>query len=320
MGSYPLDRRCEESAAASALVRAESKIAQRRSGQLYVAAGAIAWSSAGVLQRELHVNIGTQIAGRSLFGMLTLLVFILVQHVRGSSPLRRLHWWDLALALCLCVASAAFIIALNHTSVANVLIFQAGSPLIAAAMSWRLLGESLTRVAVAAMAIALCGVAIMVGAPSGAGPLGLGLSAVTSVAFALVVVIARHRQEMSMAPATCLAQFLLLIASIPFAQPASVDSHDLAMLVAFGVGQIGVGLALLTIGAQRISAAEIAVISLLEVVLGPFWVWLFLAEVPPLATVVGGVLVIGAAVMLALAQGPAADAHTSEHAVPDAHP
>ena len=125
-----------------------------------------------------------------------------------------MNWWDLALAVCLCIASAAFITALNHTSVANVLIFQAGSPLIAAAISWWLLGEALSRRAVLAMAIALGGVAIMVGAPSGDSALGLGLSAVTSVSFALVVVIARHRQEMSMAPAMCLSQFLLLIVSL----------------------------------------------------------------------------------------------------------
>jgi drug/metabolite transporter (DMT)-like permease len=310
-----------ESAARPARVRPGPAISRRRAGQLYVAAGAIAWSSAGVLQRELHVNVGTQIAGRSLFGLLTLLAFILVQHARGTSRLRRLHWWDLALALCLCVASAAFVIALNHTSVANVLIFQAGSPLIATAISWRLLGEPLTGRVVIAMAVALCGVAIMVGAPSGDSPLGLGLSAVTSASFALVVVIARHRRDVSMAPATCLSQFLLLIGSIPFAQPASVDTHDLVMLVAFGVGQIGVGLALLTIGAQRISAAEISVISLLEVVLGPLWVWLFLAEVPPVATVVGGALVIGAAIMLALSESPDPDPHPhASEPAQDAHP
>ena len=287
-------------AARSRRVRSGPAISRRRTGQLYVAAGAFAWSSAGVLQRELHVDVGTQIAGRSLFGMLTLLAFVLALHARGTSPLRRLDRWDLAVALCLCVASAAFIVALNHTSVANVLIFQAASPLIAAAVSWWLLGEALTRRAVVAMAVALGGVAIMVGAPSGESALGLGLSAVTSLSFALVVVIARHRQERSMAPAMCLAQLLLLILALPFARPASVNAHDLAVLIAFGVAQIGLGLALFTIGAQRISAAEISVISLLEVVLGPLWVWLCFAETPPLATVVGGILVIGAAIMLAL--------------------
>jgi drug/metabolite transporter (DMT)-like permease len=310
----------DEPMGGSALGGGRHRLSRRRSGQLYVAAGAIAWSSAGVLQRELNVNIGTQIAGRSLFGMLTLLVFILVSHVGGWSPLRRLNWWDLALAVCLCVASAAFIIALNHTSVANVLIFQAGSPLIAAAISWRLLGEPLTRRAIVAMAIALAGVAIMVGAPSHNSPLGLGLSALTAVSFALVVVIARYRQEMSMAPATCLSQFLLLLASLPFSQPGSVDAHDLVMLVAFGVGQIGLGLALLTVGAQRISAAEISVISLLEVVLGPFWVWLVFAEAPPLATVLGGGLVIGAALLLALSDAAAPEPDESERVLHDAHP
>ena len=72
------------------------------------------------------------------------------------------------------------------------------------------------------------------------------------------------------------------------------------MLIALlGVTQIGLGLAFLTMAARLIPAAEVALISLLEVVLGPLWVWLALSERPSTATLAGGVVVIAAVVLQA---------------------
>jgi drug/metabolite transporter (DMT)-like permease len=58
------------------------------------------------------------------------------------------------------------------------------------------------------------------------------------------------------------------------------------------VGQIGLGLALYTVGARLIPAAQTALIGLLEVVLGPLWVWLAYTEQPGAATLIGGAIVI----------------------------
>jgi drug/metabolite transporter (DMT)-like permease len=65
-------------------------------------------------------------------------------------------------------------------------------------------------------------------------------------------------------------------------------------MVALGVGQIGLGLVFLAIGGRLIPAAEVALITLLEVVLEPLWVWIFLSEQPGVATLVGGAIVLGA--------------------------
>ena len=77
----------------------------------------------------------------------------------------------------------------------------------------------------------------------------------------------------------------MLVLAAPFSSPGSVSLHDLGLFVALGVGQIGLGLVLLTIGARLIPAAEVALISLLEIVLGPLWVWIFLSEQPGAATI-----------------------------------
>ena len=102
-----------------------------------------------------------------------------------------------------------------------------------------------------------------------------------------------------MAPAICLSQVLVFVVASPFSHPGSIDAHDLGLIVALGVGQMGLGLAFLTIGARLIPAAEVALITLLEVVLGPLWVWMALSERPSAATLVGGGVVMGAVVLQA---------------------
>jgi drug/metabolite transporter (DMT)-like permease len=270
---------------------------------VFVALAALAWSSAGLLQRELSVDTATQVAGRALFGTAAILVFVVAAERRGVvRTFARMRLPELAVAVCTAVASSTFIVALNHTSVANVLFLQALAPLFAALIAWLGMREPVSPRTVAAMAIALVGVGVMVGSPSGAHGIGLALSAVMTLAFALSVVITRHQRDVSMAPAVCLSQLLVFVAFAPFAHPERVDASNLGLIVALGVGQIGLGLVFLTIGARLIPAAEVAVITLLEVVLGPLWVWLALREQPGAATLAGGAIVIGAVIVQATAR------------------
>jgi drug/metabolite transporter (DMT)-like permease len=93
-----------------------------------------------------------------------------------------------------------------------------------------------------------------------------------------------------MAPATCLSQAILLVAFLPFATPGEIGGGDVGWLAALGIGQIGLGFALFTVGARLIPAAQAGLITLLEVVLGPLWVWLALDERPSTLTLLEVVL------------------------------
>jgi len=264
-----------------------------RRGRLFVALAAVAWSSAGLLQRELSVSTATQVGGRALFAVVGLLVYIGVTE-RGTTirSVRAVGLGGLGVAACAAVSSSAFLIALNHASVANVLFWQALAPIFAAALG-TLLGDPVARRTWVAMAVAVAGVGVMVGGPGGAGALGQALSFLVSASFAGVIVIARHRRDVSMAPAMCLSQLVVAVCAAPFASVA-MGGKDVALLAALGITQIGLGFVFLTIGSRLIPAGEVALITLLEVVLGPLWVWVFLSERPSTATLVGGVVVLGA--------------------------
>ena len=243
---------------------------RQRRGQIYVALAAVAWSTAGVLQRQLTLDTSTQVAGRAAFAGAALLASVaLVERGRVAQAFRSVGVAGVAVALCVATASGSFIGALNHTSVARVLFILALASVLAALLARVTLGEPLTRRTVLAMAIALAGVALM-------------------------IVITRWRHDVSMAPATCLAQAILIAAFLPFASPGEIAGGDVAWLAALGIGQVGLGFALLTVGARLIPAAQVGLITLLEVVLGPVWVWLALDERPSTLTLLGGAIVIAA--------------------------
>ena len=273
---------------------------QHRRGRLYVALAAVAWSTAGLLQRKLTVDVATQLAGRALFAVLGLLVFVVfAERGRVLRAFRAIGRGGIAVTVLMAVSSGAFIAALNYTSVANVLFMQALAPVLAAVLG-TFVGEPVARRTWVAMAVAIAGVGLMVGGPSHPSAVGLSLSLLMSISFAGTIVVTRHQREVSMAPATCLSQALVFVFAAPFASTGSVGGRDLVLLAGLGIGQIGLGLIFLTIGARLIPAAEVALITLLEIVLGPLWVWIALSEQPSATTLAGGAIVLAAVVIQAV--------------------
>lgn len=284
-----------------------------REGQLAILVAAVAWSTAGLAQRGLDASPATQVGGRAAFAALALLALVVATERRGTlAALRSMGRSGLALAVFLAISSGAFLLALNHTTVANVLFMQAAAPMMAALLGWALLRERVDGRTWAALGLAAVGVAVMAAASFDAGAAAVGLPLLMTASFAAVIVIARHRREVSMMPATCASQVLVVLACLPFVQLGSASGSDWAILAALGVGQMGLGLAFLTIGARLIPPAQVAVISLLEVVLGPLWVWLAYGERPAATTVAGGLVVVAAVVVQAVGPAPIEE--------PEAHP
>jgi drug/metabolite transporter (DMT)-like permease len=272
--------------------------AEHRRGQALVALAAIAWSTAGLFQRELSLDVPTQMGGRALFAFLSLAAFAAVaERGRVRQAFVAIGRAGLVVAVCMATASGGFIVALNHTSVARVLFVQAVSPVAAALLAWIALGERVAPRGWVAMAGALAGVGVMMGSPGGSDLTGDVASLVMMVGFAIAIVVTRHRRDVSMLPATCLAQAILVVTMAPISTPGDVGGDDLVLLVAIGAIQMALGMGLFAAGARLVPAAEAALITLLEVILGPIWVWLVLSERPDTATLVGGAIIMLAVVV-----------------------
>ena len=271
-----------------------ARVGARPLGSAYVVLAALMWSLAGILQRQLHMTLASQLAGRAIFAFFALLVFIAIAE-RGQviRAFRAIGRPGLAIAVLLAISSGAFITALNVTSVANVLIVQALVPLVSALLG-RLAGEPVHARTWAAIGVAVAGFAVMAGAPTRPGLSGMVFSVITTLTFSAVIVIARRRADVSMAPATCLSQVLVFAVFAPFAHAGELSGANLGYLALLGIVQMGLGLFFLSLGARLISTASVALITQLENVLGPLWVWLAGIEHPSAPTLAGGIIVIAA--------------------------
>jgi len=283
---------------------ARTRTGTRSLGSAYIALAALAWSLAGILQRQLHMSLASQIAGRAAFGIVAIFVFVAIAE-RGQvlRAFRAIGRPGLAIAVLMAASSVSFITALNDTSVANVLVIQALVPLVAALLG-RVVGDPVRPTTWAAMGIAAAGFAVMAGAPTRPDLAGTVFSLVTVLTFAATIVVARHKADVSMAPATCLSQVLVLAVSAPFAHVGEMGGANLGYLALLGIVQMGLGMFFLSLGARLIPAADVALITQLENVLGPLWVWLAGIERPPAATIAGGLIVICAVVFQVTRGGP----------------
>lgn len=266
-----------------------------RRGALLVAAAATCWSTGGLIVRLVSTDAWTTNLWRGLFASAFFtLVVLLGARGRAGREWRRMGWPGVAVALGMAAASTFFVLALARTSVANTLILMSVGPYITGLLGWLLMGERVRGRTWVAMAVALAGTVVMVSSSWARGAvtgdlLALGMAA----SFALSTVMVRRHPEIPMTPAAALAGAFTFLVVLPMASPLTTPPRDVALLALFGVGQLGVGFLLFAAGARRIPAAETSLIGMLETVLGPLWVWLFIGERPATASLVGGGLILG---------------------------
>lgn len=279
---------------ASAIGRSASQ--DLRIGIAFVAASAIIWSFGGAIARFITVEDSWAIVfWRSVFAGAFLILFMLARDgFRGTFALfTNMGWAGVAVAICFATASTSFVVALAYTTVANILLMQAGVPLIAALLAWAFFGERVSNATWLAIAAVIAGVAIMVSSSftGKVSPLGDGLALLISVAFSIAMVITRRHSEVRMTPAVFLGTVFSALASGLMTNTFLVSAPDMAWLFAFGALNLGVGLACFVTGVRLIPAALAALVGTLEPVLGPLWAWLFHGEVPNTSTMIGGTVV-----------------------------
>jgi len=208
----------------------------------------------------------------------------------------------LVVALSLGLGSTCYVFALLLTTVANALFLISAAPFMAAVLGWIVLRERVRPATWIMMSVALAGIAIMVfhGVQSGR-LLGNLVALGTPISFAIMLVALRRAGHRDMLPAICLAGVVGAALGFAMSDTLVLSRHDLALCLFLGVFQYAGGFILITLGARYLPAAEVALLSLAEVVLAPIWVWIGVGEVPAALTLVGGGIVLAAVVTQALA-------------------
>jgi drug/metabolite transporter (DMT)-like permease len=276
---------------------------RRLYGVLLVTASTVMWSSAGFFVRALDLELWTMVAWRSLFACLLLLPLAFALRGRAVFRLRRsVGPGGLVAIPVMAVAMFSYVAALKLTSVANVMVVYATVPFLAAGLAFLMLRERPGLRVLCAAGVAFVGVVSMAGSATAAADLaGNGFALLMTLGFAASVVTARRWTRYDATLATALASglcalgcFGVALATLP-ALPVP-NAPQLVVLVLFSLATQSLSYLFFLLGSRHVPSSEAGLIALLDVVLGPLWVWLVFVETPGTPALIGGALVLLAVV------------------------
>ncbi|WP_136414467.1 DMT family transporter [Herbaspirillum sp. ST 5-3] len=267
------------------------------------------WSMAGVLTRHLDAARGFEITfWRSFFSATFVAGAMMMTLGWGKAVATVLAVGRLGVlsGLMWSVMFMCFMIALTKTTVANTLIVMSISPLLTAFLAWLFLKQRIAQRTWAAIIAAFIGILWMfISSMSGVqGQHLVGMMIATAVPIAAAVnliAIKRAGHGVDLIPAVLLGSVFSAAMMLPFAWPLQASLHDIVILAILGFFQLGLPCMLMVRAAKRLSAPEVSLLALLEVLLGPLWTWLGAGEVPARETLIGGAVVMLALVFNELA-------------------
>jgi drug/metabolite transporter, DME family len=274
---------------------------------LCLAAGSL-WSLMGVGLRQIEdASVWAILFWRSA-GMIPVLLGFIWWNSGGRllTAIRAIGVAGVIGGLGLVVAFSGAIYAFQTTTVANAVLLFAASPFVAAILGWVFLREKVRPATWAAIGLAAFGMYLMVrdGLQTGAmeGNLAALMSAVGFGAFSVAL---RWGRVADMLPAAMLgavfATFFAVAVLMVRGEAVLVLPRDIGIASGMGAGIVALGLVMYTLGSKVVPAAELTLLSLIEVLLAPIWVWLALGETASRNTLVGGAVLLTGVILNAFA-------------------
>lgn len=276
-------------------------------GVILVVVAATLWSLMGLMIRQIDVAGTWAVLFWRSAGVIPVLLAVIWWRSGGKvgPRLRGVGVPGVIGGLGLVFAFAGAIFAIQTTTVANAVFLFSASPFLAAVLGWLILKEPVRQATWAAIVVAGAGMFIMVREGLAAGALAGNVAALLSaLGFAIFTLALRWGKLSDMMPAVVLgAVFSMVVAGVVSTVAGTglgVPLHDIVISMAMGAIILAIGMALYTAGSTVIPAAELTLLSMVEVMLAPIWVWLFLGETASAGTFVGGGVLMAAVAFNAL--------------------
>lgn len=268
-------------------------------GVALVLGAGILWSSIGLVVRQIDEAEAASVMFWRSAGLLPVLWAFLHWRTGGRvlAGLRAVGLPGFVGALGLVAAYAGAIYALQATTVANAVFLYSAAPFLAALLGWAALGERVAATTWVAMALAGAGIFVMIGGGFGGGRMDGNIAALISAAgFAVFSVSLRWGHVEDSLPTVLLGGVLSMIAAFGLAailgQTVAASARDIGISMALGAIVLTAGMALYTFGSKALPTAELTLISSIENILAPIWVWLLLGETASQSTLLGGAMVL----------------------------
>ncbi len=287
----------------------------RKAAVLMILLGGTFMSFVGLLLRLIDQADGFQILTyRSIALCIAVATVSCIWHKTSLSEfIRKLDVHDVKMGASLSIAFTTYIFSMLFTSVASTLFIITVAPFMAAIIAWFWLGERPHPFTWIAMIGAITGVSLMIGdGMEYDRTFGNILALISAFTFALMLVLARRSKKSDVLGGTFLGGLFTTIiaasAALLVGSGLSVGFNDLGLSLFMGAFTIGIGIAFVTMGTPYVPAAEVSLLVLIESVLGPIWVWVFLSEAMSQLEIIGGSIVLLSVVTLAQLSGRSAAA------------
>jgi drug/metabolite transporter (DMT)-like permease len=285
---------------------------QHRRAIVLMVCAATLWSIAGVVTRHLSPEL--QAHGRfeitfwrSFFAALFIAGLMVLVQREGLRPVVAAGRAGLVSGAMWAVMYSGFMLALTLTTTANTLLVLSVGPLLTALLAWLVLRTAIPGRTWLAIGVATVGLAWMFargdgGLPTGSHLLGMSIALMVPLASAInLVTLKKARAQVDLVPAvfiggTLSAVLMLVLMLATGGLPFKATALDVVLLATLGFFQLGLPCAMMIRATRHLSAPEVALLALIEVLLGPIWAWLGAGEVPAAGTLAGGALVLGALV------------------------
>jgi drug/metabolite transporter (DMT)-like permease len=253
---------------------------------LFLVLTAILWSAGGLLIKLVSLN-PIAIAGlRSIIAALLILCFIKKPDFRFT-PIK------FAAAFMYAATVISFVCATKMTTAANAIIIQYTAPIYVIIFGALFLKEKVKWYDVTTIFIILGGMILFfIDKLSLSGLMGNLMAAFSGIAFAFTILLLKLQKDDSPLNRIFWGNVLTAIIAIPFMFQAMPDTKSLIGIGLLGVFQLGFSYILFTIAIKNVSALEAVLIPMIEPILNPIWVAIFLNEIPSVFSIFGGLIVV----------------------------
>ena len=243
---------------------------------------------------------------RGLLGGSLLLIIYLIYGLLSKDN-KRLDFTlkEILIILCIALSTICFVLSVNYTTVANTLFLLSTAPFFSIFLSYFLLGEKIRLKDLCASLIALIGVFIIsLGSQVSNNTLATSLGDIFGIGIAiftaLVLTLARHGSSKLVIRSNAIGMYAVALFVLPFVKNFSVEQETVLYLLILCLICVPIGSLLILTGPKYISASEVSLIILLQVIIAPILAWLILKEYPGLSSLVGGIFVISALLIVNL--------------------
>lgn len=259
----------------------------------FIVIAALLWSTGGLLIKYIPLSSMALSAIRSLIGLIVIVAF----NFRTKLVINKTV---LLSAFCLAYTLTGFVIANRYTSAASAIILQYCSPICIALYSFFLYKKKPSKHELIALSGAFIGILLFFfGKFSGSSLFGNILALSTGFAFGGMFFI-NNKKDCDTYSALVIGQAITVLIGIPFlwGEDFSLSPTSIFSILFIGIFQVGVAYVCFAKGIKHVSPLKANIICMIEPIISPMWVFIFLGETLTINAMIGSVVVIGSVIYL----------------------